>query len=548
MSSINDTRIDTDEINPFKISKDDLNVAGLREKERQRRVQAREQSRKLKIWEKGRGNVAESGRGLNIKKLIAEGEENCNLNPKESKANRVLDKLSRVATGDRVEGKEMITDFIAKKREMFLLQMSIDIKKEEIRKLEERARLKEDAFNRSEQMLEEDAIRFDAFLKENDKKAQDAIRQFEKETKKKMEKIQEIKRLNQQIQIVQANIGKHTEALEECLKYKEFLDQLTPPEWFEKQKNIKRERQVARRKRRIEKRVEEWKKEQKRKLDELEAKLEADRPKTGGRNRRNKREKELAEATVAQVKTASPPDFEDEPLTSSDEETPMYFECPQQLLEIFSALEEENLFLIQNTQETEQALEEVKQKFQDAKSKMEEKTASLDQNVNDLRRNIESESAKTALLKQRAGLTSGELQKRDETWLITLGEKVKEVYQECGFGDVGSSPTTLFMLSDIEARMEELLARIEGIPEDYIKKAEKEKGKKRRELKRLQQLAAQQKTQEERNRKALERSMQPPKKRTSRQVMFRSQPIREKVREEKKEITQEELDEIRHLT
>lgn len=36
-----------------------------------------------------------------------------------------------------------------------------------------------------EQMLEEDAIRFDTFLKENDKKAHEAIKKAERETKVK---------------------------------------------------------------------------------------------------------------------------------------------------------------------------------------------------------------------------------------------------------------------------------------------------------------------------------------------------------------------------
>jgi hypothetical protein len=56
------------------------------------------------------------------------------------------------------------------------------------------------------------------------------------------------------------------------------------------------------------------------------------------------------------------------------------------------------------------------------------------------------------------------------------------------------------------------------MPEEYVLKAEKEKEKKRREKKRQEQQALQLKMQEERNRKALERSMQAPKKRNGRQV------------------------------
>ena len=48
----------------------------------------------------------------------------------------------------------------------------------------------------------------------------------------------------------------------------------------------------------------------------------------------------------------------------------MYFRTPEQLLETFAALEERNLFLIQNSQETEEALEELKQKFESTKRHM----------------------------------------------------------------------------------------------------------------------------------------------------------------------------------
>jgi hypothetical protein len=50
-----------------------------------------------------------------------------------------------------------------------------------------------------------------------------------------------------------------------------------------------------------------------------------------------------------------------------EEEVPMYFTEPQQLMDIFSALEEQNLFLIQNSQETEHTLEELRHSFADTK-------------------------------------------------------------------------------------------------------------------------------------------------------------------------------------
>ena len=216
--------------NPFTLPSDE-EVFHLRDEEKKRRVESRDKNMKLKIWQKGGGN---GGRSLRMKEIGAKKEA----------------KGSAAATGvmnERRQEKEVMTEFIAKKREMFLVQMSLDTKREEIRKLEEKAQMKEEALQKSETMLEEDAIRFDTFLKENDKKAHEAIKKAERETKLKTDKVQEIKKLNQQIQMVQSDMSKHKEALEDCLKYKEFLDKLTPGEWFEEQTAKKLARQEARR-------------------------------------------------------------------------------------------------------------------------------------------------------------------------------------------------------------------------------------------------------------------------------------------------------------
>ena len=46
-----------------------------------------------------------------------------------------------------------------------------------------------------------------------------------------------------------------------------------------------------------------------------------------------------------------------------EEEGPMYFQDPRTLLQTYAQLEEQNLFLIQNAQESEEALEELLAKF-----------------------------------------------------------------------------------------------------------------------------------------------------------------------------------------
>lgn len=177
--------------------------------------------------------------------------------------------------------------------------------------------MKEEALKKSELMLEEDAMRFDAFLKENDRKAHEALKRADHETKEKQEKVAQIKKLNQEIAMVENEMSQYEEQLSAFLKYKDFLDKLTPPEHFARLKEKKEKRRAARR----------------------------------------------AAKGLTEEKTANDDDDSDDDVDLDE----MYFQRPEQLLEIFAQLEERNLFLIQNVQQTEEALEELKQKFQETK-------------------------------------------------------------------------------------------------------------------------------------------------------------------------------------
>ncbi len=128
-----------------------------------------------------------------------------------------------------------------------------------------------------------------------------------------------------------------------------------------------------------------------------------------------------------------------------------------------------------------------------------------------------------------------------------LNQVVRRVYEMCGF-DASSKPETLSMLSQLESKLELLLQDIEKLPLEYVLKSEREKEKKRRERKREEQQALQERQQEIRNQRAIERSMQAPKKRIGRQVMYRSRPQRA---EEKKQIEddgRDNTDEIKFLS
>ncbi len=365
-----------------------------------------------------------------------------------------------------------MTDFIEKKRQMFLVQMSLDTKRAEIRKLEEQAQQREEALRKSEQMLEEDASRFELFLKMNDQKAVDAIRKAEAETKSKQDKVQEIKKLNAQIAAVKSEMAKYDESLEECQAYKKFLDELTPQDYIQEQIEAHaREIDEKRRERRA-----AWEAareaEDRHMEQEFQADVEALRNVKGKRPDMKLIQQKEAEyqARVAQLAREREREDRDDVNWDPDEgrrwEVPMYFKRPQQLLDIFAALEERNLFLIQNSQETEEQLEELKQKLEVTKAKMDEETEQLQSQINSLKNSISLEEAKAAALRERANPLKG--QDDMDTMVGQLQKRVAEVYERCAF-EAGSNTHTLLMLANIEAKLEEYLAAIDMMPQEEVR-------------------------------------------------------------------------------
>eukprot|EP00753_Platysulcus_tardus_P015583 PLAT5103.1.p1 GENE.PLAT5103.1~~PLAT5103.1.p1 ORF type:complete len:597 (-),score=356.24 PLAT5103.1:111-1901(-) len=520
------------ERNPFTLPSDE-EVFLLRDEERKRKREEARRAKKLRVWEKG--TISSHMGTTAARKLEGRGGELT----KEAKATRGLVAAATAAiSADRRRERENTAEFIAKKREMFLVQMSLDTKREEIRKLEEKAQMKEEALKKSELMLEEDAIRFDTFLKENDKKAHEAIKKAEAETKLKAEKAQEIKKLNQQIQALQSEKAKLAEQLDDCIMYREFLDKLTPADWFEEQRKLKRERQEARRVASFEAKLAAWEEAKaKAAQDALDAEAaEREAAEREGRSYRRRGDR----VRRAELALPPPPVLEEEALESSGDDLPMYFTEPHKLLDIFTTLEESNLFLIQNSQETEQALEELKQNYEETRRKMDEKTRTLAENIEELKSQIRTEEQKAEELRRRAEASTG-VDFQDEL-LAKLHGKVSEVYQKCGF-DAEADPSTLAMLTDLEVHLEELLAEIDTMPREYVLEAEQEKEKQRRERVREERMQILQQQYEERLKKSMKRSQEPVHKKTGKMIMFRSAPLRKKVRREEEDADEDRADE-----
>lgn len=508
-------------MNPFQILKDGLE---LYKKNPVKSSKTKKQtSSETKIWQRTNADEAIKRTKL-IKDVIqsASKESTGGLKDVASKKHNLSDIINEIdkysaSKGGREDAKESLTDYLAKKREIFLLQLSINIKQEEMKTLDDKLKAKEDVLRNGEKLLEQDTEKFDTFLKENDKKTKDSILLADNETAVRMEKERHFNALNEKLQVLQTSIHIHKLEMDKCLRFKAFLDDLTPKEWILDKMEEKRKRQRERRRKRIELRRDIWNKEQQVRIaQEIKILRENDTP---SRKRKGKT-KPIDEGIHLDLPTL--PSFEDEELTSSDEELPMYFKRPEQLLDIFRSLEEENLFLIQNTQEAEQSLDEMTERFEESKYEVKMKADASLKSIDQIKKQISMKTDVLNALKQRVeNKTVDSMMTKQQNLMNELDKKVKQVYRTCGFTYAGSAPRTLHMLAEIESKMESIITRLRMIPEAQFQRENKVKEKKRRDAKRAQLQFQQAQLQEERNRRALERSLLPPKK-VGKKIMYRS--------------------------
>jgi hypothetical protein len=327
---------------------------------------------------------------------------------------------------------------------------------------------------------------------------------------------------------------------------------LTPQEWFQdhfdEQARLKEEKRVGLYKAK----KAAWEKNRKTILEAYMKEKEAARQERK-RDRKRKDDEEEKDLTESELGIPPPPKLAEQEVDWEDAEPPMYFTETKPLMDIFSSLEEQNLFLIQNSQETEHTLEELRHAYKETKLTMDARTGVLESQINDLQQAIDAEeNGIKALMQQKTGgpieVVSEDPAHRDkERMLSDLNVKVRHVCEQCDI-DVSSKPSTLFMLSSLESKLEVLLSDIEKMPVEYVIKVEKEKEKRRRERKREEQQQLQIRQQEERNRRAIERSMQAPKKRTGRQIMQRSKPVRKEAAQAVDTGDEDNNDEMKFLT
>ncbi|XP_078678826.1 cilia- and flagella-associated protein 100-like [Branchiostoma floridae x Branchiostoma belcheri] len=532
--------------NPFTMPVEN-DIFILRDKERQKKKAERVKQRNLRVHEKTTYATRVNAKTASMRKAVIESSESEDEREDEDKAVAVKEDPSWTiaVTRDRHVEKEDLAEYINKKREMFLVQYSLGVKRDEMRKLEEIAAAEERKLELAEQYLEEDAAMFDEFLKENDKNSVEAIKIAESETKAKLEKVSEIKRINGQMMAIKSEISKMEDTLKEYQLYKKFLDSVTPQEYKDKK----------------EAELEEKRKQQK-KASAAKKRATATTPASDTSGRGASRQLQSRESTRRdrsgtplkgsstgrrpggtpasgagpqdQPESDEEEDSEEFPSFPPSQEPDLFFTDPQQLLDLFQELEEQNLSLIQNSQETEEALEEMRQTFIQTEGKMNRETEILKQQITMLKDTITREEEKAADLEMKSKMFSyGEFKAEDqEKMLQSLNKKVEEVYRAC-IGDNEANISTLQMLTNIENRLEELFEIIEMMPPERVEAAERAKEKERRLRLREEKLEQQRLHQEERVRRALERAQADPKKKGGRKLVFRSEPPRRKAKKDK---------------
>ena len=130
---------------------------------------------------------------------------------------------------------------------MFHVQQMLETKQEEIERLAERATMREDGLQCSENMLQTDTKAFLKFFTDIKTKTQNANKELDEARKKKNEKNNEFRSINESIQILTSNIMKNIESLEVYNGYKVFLDQVSQNVPMTQQEKEREEEYLAKR-------------------------------------------------------------------------------------------------------------------------------------------------------------------------------------------------------------------------------------------------------------------------------------------------------------
>lgn len=285
----------------------------------------------MKVWEKNRPL-----REGCLRKLCEKDIEMADLaiNPKVADQINLADAAGFNVPVERPKNRENRWKLIEKKREMALVEEMLRIKNSKIEELMTENEMKQIGLICSEQMLQEDTRSFLDYFAQIKETTAKASQELEKLKKERNDKTMHLRVINDDCSTINSKMNKNLETLAIFHEYKEFLDNLRSAE---------------------EKQHEQELKETKRKSKEEARKAQNEKP---GYNRRGANRQNAQKEEEDLCPPNCPPKLR--PLFLEDDEDEDYkvpFENHEDLMHIFGDLEEQNLKLIQQGQEIEQAYE-----------------------------------------------------------------------------------------------------------------------------------------------------------------------------------------------
>lgn len=213
------------EVNPFAVPLPTFDeISEYQRKEREERAEHLRNQSSLKVYEKS------SSRQRRVK-IPQDSDVTVTISDMAAVHSSKAQNLA-ISTRDRHVEKEDLSDYIQKKRDMFLVQYALEVKRQEIDKLEKHAAEEEKLIEAAEAQLEADGKKFYEFLKENDRSSSEAVQQAEAQEKVNADKDAEIKALDSEIQTLQSTVSKHEDRQKELDVCIDFLDSLAPKDWL----------------------------------------------------------------------------------------------------------------------------------------------------------------------------------------------------------------------------------------------------------------------------------------------------------------------------
>ncbi|XP_006781923.1 cilia- and flagella-associated protein 100 [Neolamprologus brichardi] len=417
-------------------------------------------------------------------------------------------------SGGRMKQEKVTKDnkhaLISLERQKAVLELSVMTKRSEILRMDEAIAKEEKLLKHLERSIERDNIRFEEFLRENEKKSVEARTMYEQEARSTQEKNNEIRRLTAEILTIKSELARFEEILVDYKNYKDLLFKLSPPEWQEAQ----RSNVIS---------CKGTKEDQNRELKDTAIRNGLETP---GRQLTSIQETRLSPAhsdslVIDPKLDSDSSDYEDEP--------ELYFTDPQQLLDLMTELTEQNLSLIQNSTRVEETLEQLQQSLKTTKKNHEKDEKQITMQINEMKERIEKEKARGARLERKV-LLHVSLNTQDQDVLLdALSEKVAEVHRSC-VDDRMTKLNTLEKLTNIEKRLSLLLQSLESIPEEKLELMKKIKDSERRTREREDKLREQREKQKERMRRYSERSLADSKKISGKKLMPRYMPVTQRVK------------------